>query len=96
MEASGLPRLLWGYILIREAWFGSECERGDQLYIAVTQLHTHYARLLAVERSQIDPSSIIRSSLVLPILETLEALEQAMESVVLPLLVPSEEKQGQQ
>lgn len=55
-----------------------------------------YARLLAVERSQIDPSSIIRSSLVLPILETLEALEQAMESVVLPLLVPSEEKQGQQ
>jgi len=88
MEAAGIPRVLCGYTILREAWSTEEYERGARLYLAVDHLHTQYTRQLAVERSRVD--SGLRSALVPPLLETLEALEQTMEHVVLPLLDATE------
>jgi predicted NAD-dependent protein-ADP-ribosyltransferase YbiA (DUF1768 family) len=90
MQEAGIPTTLRGYAALISAWQVPEHERGGALYLALAGLHEHYQSLRMTEQAMLD-TRVRRTSRVLSSLQcTITEIEETMERVVLPMLVPEE------
>jgi predicted NAD-dependent protein-ADP-ribosyltransferase YbiA (DUF1768 family) len=88
MQTAGIPTTLCGYGTIIRAWRAPVCDRAGAMYVALMELHEHLQGAYTTEQNMLDTRVRRTSRLLSSLFVTIHEIEQTIETVILPMLVP--------